>query len=68
VVSWLIFFFHLFWFVGDDEQSDWFADPRPDEETDLEADDPAFHILNASLDRMTEDAKHVGAQILIYPF
>lgn len=47
---------------GDDEQSDWFADARPDEETDLEPDDPTFQsVFNCPLDQMTCDAKKVGS-------
>ncbi|KAL0280999.1 UNVERIFIED_CONTAM: hypothetical protein PYX00_002134 [Menopon gallinae] len=43
---------------GDDEQSDWFGEARPDEDTDLEQDDPALQsILNGSLDQMSSEAR-----------
>lgn len=54
---------------GDDEQSDWFADPRPDEETDLEPDDPTFQsVFNCPLDQMTSDAKKVFFFLILIAF
>lgn len=52
--------FNLCIFSGDDEQSDYFGDPRRDEDNDLDLEDNVFNsIFSRSLEQISTDARLV---------